>query len=61
MSENEELKKEVEELRKIVEDLKTGSIRIESNISKLHRLKQEIVNELLISSRRFRKKVDGRK
>lgn len=27
MSENEELKKEVEELRKIVEDLKTGSIR----------------------------------
>lgn len=47
MSENEELKKEVEELRKIVEDLKTGSIRIESNISKLHRLKQEIVNELL--------------
>ena len=44
MSENEELKKEVEELRKIVEDLKTGSIRIESNISKLQRLKQEIVN-----------------
>ena len=27
MSENEELKKEVEELRKIVEDLKTGSIQ----------------------------------
>lgn len=47
MTELEELQGQIEELKKTINDLKTGTVRVETNVAKLDRLKGEIISEVI--------------
>ena len=47
MTELEQLQKQIEELQKTVNDLKSGTVRVETNYMKLARLKDEIIKTVI--------------